>query len=211
MGRGLCNGTPMRELAPVLWHWTAAHQGIGMDVSSYYLAGERVLLDPMVPPEGLDWFEERGRPEHVLLTNRHHDRHAWRLCEAFGCAVHCIRNGLHELEGRGAVEAFDFGDELPGGVTAIEVDAICPDETALHLPRHRALACADGVVRWPGSEELAFVPDELMDEPEHTKAGLRDAYRRLIDLDFELLLLAHGEPVTARAKEALSEFVDDRR
>ena len=201
----------MQEIAPGLWHWTAAHEGIGMDVSSYYLLAERVLLDPMVPAEGLEWFEKHGAPEHILLTNRHHDRHAWRLREAFGCVVHCIRNGLHELEGRGPVESFDFGDELPGGAVAIEVDAICPDETALHLPRHRALACADGVVRWSGRDELAFVPDRYMDEPEQTKAGLREAYRRLLELDFELLLLAHGEPVTGDGKEALSAFVADRR
>ena len=201
----------MQEIAPGLWHWTAPHEVIRMDVSSYYLAAERVILDPMLPAAGLEWFEAHGAPEHVLLTNRHHDRHAWRLRAAFGCTVHCVRNGLHELDGRGPVEAFDFGDELPGGAIALEVDAICPDETALHIPRHRALACADGVVRWPDHDALAFVPDRYMDDPEQTKAGLRDAYRRLLELDFELLLLAHGEPVTADAKEALSAFVADRR
>src|SRR5439155_10391836 len=118
----------VRELAPGLWHWTARHEHIGADVSSYYLARERVLIDAMLPSEGLEWFEEHGAPEHVLLTNRHHDRHAWRLREAYGCAVHCVRNGLHELRGRGSAQPFDFGDELPGGVVAHEVDAICPDE-----------------------------------------------------------------------------------
>jgi len=196
----------MNEIAPGVWHWTARHEHIKIDVSSYYLLAERVLIDPMLPPEGLAWFEQHGAPEHVLLTNRHHDRHAWQLREAFGCTVHCIRNGLHELEGRGPVEAFDFGDELPGGVTVHEVDAICPDETALYIAEHRALACADGVVRWPGSDELGFVPDQFMDDPEQTKRGLRDAYRRLLDLDFELLLLAHGEPVVAGGKDALRAF-----
>lgn len=198
----------MREIAPGLWHWTARHGHIQMDVSSYYLLPERVLIDAMIPEEGLEWFDAHGTPEHVLLTNRHHDRDAWRLREAFGCTVHCVRNGLHELEGRGPVEAFDFGQQLPGGVTALEVDAICPDETALHIPSHRALACADGVVRWPGQEPLAFVPDQLMDDPEQTKAGLRDAYRRLLDLDFDLLLLAHGDPVIDGGKDALRAFVE---
>ena len=126
----------------------------------------------MVAPEGLGWFGEHGRPEHLLLTNRHHDRQAWEPRRAFGCMVHCVRNGLHELEGRGPVEPFEFGDELPGGVVAYEVDAICADECALHAPVHRALACADGVVRWPADGPLRFVPDELMDDPERTKAGL---------------------------------------
>ncbi|MGO9889793.1 MAG: hypothetical protein ACLP0L_18050 [Solirubrobacteraceae bacterium] len=197
----------MEEIAPGLWHWTARRESIGSEVSSYYLETERVLIDAMIPPEDLEWLEQHGPPQHTILTNRHHDRDAWRLNVAFGCTVHCVRNGLYELEGRGPVEAFDFGDELPGEIAVHEVDAICADETALFIPRHRALACADGVVRGQGGE-LQFVPDSLMDEPEQTKRGLRDAYRGLLDLDFDLLLLAHGDPVVGGARDALREFVD---
>ncbi len=199
----------MDEIAPGLWHWTARHPHINADVSTYYLVAERVLIDPMTPPTGAGWFRDQGsEPEHVVLSNRHHDRDAWRLREEFGCEVHCVANGCYELEGRGPVTPFDFGDELPGGIVVYEVNAICPDETALHIPTHRALACADGVVRWPGVEGLAFVPDSLMDDPEQTKAGLREAYRRLLELDFDRLLLAHGAPVTHDAKAALREFLE---
>jgi hypothetical protein len=179
-----------------------------MEVSSYYLQAERVVIDAMIPPEGVGWFEQHGAPEHVLLSNRHHDRDAWRLREQFGCAVHCISNGVYELEGRGPVEPFEFGDELPGGVVVHEVDAICPDETALHIPNYRALACADGVVRGTRGGPLAFVSDYLMDEPEETKQRLRSAYRALLELDFDLLLLAHGEPIAGGGKAALREFAD---
>jgi hypothetical protein len=199
------------EIAPGVWHWTARRERIGADVSSYYLEAERIVIDPMIPREGLKWFEQHGTPRHAVLSNRHHDRDAWQLREAFGCAIHCISNGVYELEGRGPVAAFEFGDELPGGIVVHEVDAICPDETALHIPRHRALVCADGVVRWHGGDQLQFVPDSLMDEPERTKQGLRDAYRRLLELDFDLLLLAHGEPVVGSAREALRGFVDEAR
>src|SRR5579884_1275511 len=194
----------VREISPGIWHWAARHPRIGVDVSSYYLADDAVLLDPMVPPDGLEWFEEHGAPRHILLTNRHHDRDAWRLREHFDCTVHCVRNGLYELEGRGPVEAFDFGDELPGGAVAYEVGAICPDETALHFPERRALACADGVTHYGG--RLGFVPEQYMDDPQATKRGLREAYRRLLELDFDLLLLAHGEPVVDGGHEALRSF-----
>jgi hypothetical protein len=197
----------MKELSQGLWHWTARHDHINSEVSSYYLLPERVIIDPMVPPAGIEWFEEHGAPEHALLTNRHHDRHAWRLHEEFGCSVHCIRNGIYELEGRGPLQAFDFGSDLPGGVVAYEVGVICPDETALHLPGYQALACADGVIRSSGNGDLAFVPDFLMDDPERTKQGLREAYRALLDLDFELLLFAHGDPVMQDGNEALRRFV----
>jgi glyoxylase-like metal-dependent hydrolase (beta-lactamase superfamily II) len=195
----------VREISPGVWHWTARHDHIGMDVSSYYLPAERVALDPMIPLAGIEWFEEQGPPEHVLLTNRHHDRDAWDLNERFGSTVHCIRNGLHELEGRGPVEPFDFGDRLPGGAVAYEVDAICPDETALYFAAHRALACADGVMHYGG--ELSFVPEQYMDDPEETKRGLRASYAKLLDLDFDALLVAHGSPMSSGGKEALRKFV----
>jgi hypothetical protein len=196
----------MREIAPGLWHWTAVHPHIGKEVSSYHLAEERVVIDPLLPAEGLDWFEDQP-PEHVLLTNRHHGRDSFKLNAAFGSEVHCVRNGTYELDNQGPVTAFDFGDELPGGIVAHEIGSICPDETALYIPAHRALACADGVVRWEGVDGLAFVPDSLMDDPPATRAGLAKAYRRLLDLDFDLLLLAHGVPVLGGAQAELAAFV----
>ena len=198
----------MQEIAPGLWYWPALRESIGKDVSSYYLERERVLIDPMLPPEGLAWFEEHGRPEHLLLTCRHHDRDGWALREAFGSTLWVVASGAHTLEGRGEFETFAWGDELPGGVVAYEVDAISPDETAFHVPAHRALAVADGVVRWEGVPGLSFVPDFLMDEPERTKAGLREAFTRLLELDWSLLLLAHGAPVVEHAKDELRTFVD---
>jgi hypothetical protein len=197
----------VREIAPGLWHWTAVHPHIGKEVSSYYLAEERVALDPLLPPEGIEWFADRP-PEHVVLTNRHHERDSFQLHREFGTEVHCISNGVYELEGHGPVTPFEFGAELPGGIVVHEVGAICPDETALHIPARRALACADGVVRWDGVEGLTFVPDSLMDDPPLTRAALAEAYRGLLDLDFDLLLLAHGVPVEGGARAALAAFVE---
>ena len=62
-------------------------------------------------------------------------------------------------------------------------------------------------MRWEQDGALSFVPDHLMDDPEQTRQGLRDAYGRLLELDFELLLLAHGHPVLAGAREALGRFI----
>lgn len=200
----------MEEIAPGVHHWTARHPRIKVDVSSYYLSAERVLLDPMLPREGIDWLE-RFPPRAILLTNRHHLREAADFVEAFGCSVHASRPGMHEFDGVDVdVEPFDFGDELPGGIVAHEVDSICPDETALHVPARRALACADGVVRIGDDAAVGFVPDELMgDDAERIKAGLRDAYAQLSRLDFDHLLLAHGAPVVGRGKQALASVARD--
>jgi hypothetical protein len=197
----------MQEIGDGLWHWRAAHPKIGWEVSSYYLAPERVLVDPLLPPDGLDWFERiDATPEHVLLSCRHHDRAAWEIVDAYGSEVHCVDVGAYELEGRGPVTTFRFGDELPGGVIAREVDAISPDECALYIPAHDALVCADGATRSDADSPLEFVSDALMDDPEATKAGLRAAYTKLLELDFDRLLLTHGPPIVSGGKRALAAF-----
>jgi glyoxylase-like metal-dependent hydrolase (beta-lactamase superfamily II) len=198
----------MQEIDEGLWHWSAIHPKIGWEVSSYYLSGERVLIDPVLPPGGLDWFEEiDAPPAHVLLSCRHHDRASWDIVEAFGAEVHCVDTGVYELEGRGPVTPFAFGEELPGGVIAQEVDSLSPDETALYIPAHRTLVCADGVIRADREGPLQFVPDSLMDDPEETKAGLRAAFAKLLELDFDRLALAHGQPILTGGKQALATFV----
>jgi glyoxylase-like metal-dependent hydrolase (beta-lactamase superfamily II) len=186
------------EIGPGVWHWRAFRETIGNQVSSYYLAEERVAIDPMLPPERPEWFQ----PEHVLLTCRHHSREAWHL----GCPVWVHAQGAYELEGRGEVRTYEWGDELPGGVVAHEVGSLSPDETALYSPARRALAFGDAAVRWEKDAPLAFVPDRFMDDPERDKAGLRAAFQQLLGLDFDLLLLGHGDPAVGDAKEQLDAF-----
>lgn len=204
----------MRELVPGLFHWTTPHPRIGILVSSYWLDTAGVLIDPLVPADvGIEWFGGREmQPKAVLLTNRHHYRDSGRFAEAFGCAVHCNRAGLHEFAHGETVEPFDPGDTLPGGVIAYEVGGICPDETALHVPEHHALAVADGVVRGGPDSELGFVPDSLMDDPPGTKHALLAAYARLVDeVEFDQLLLAHGAPLVGDGRARLEEFVRTAR
>jgi hypothetical protein len=46
----------------------------------------------------------------------------------------------------------------------------------------------------------------LGDDPEGVKTGLRRSYRRLLDLDFDSLLFAHGDPIVGGGKDALRGF-----
>jgi len=196
-----------QEIIPGLFHWTATHPNIGVRVSSYYLARERVLIDPLLPsPGGLAWLKRHGPPEHILLTNRLHSRHSAKLVGAFGCSVWCHRSGLSnlapELEGWPYVP----GDRLPGGVRAFKIGILCPDESALLLPRYRAAAVADGVTR-RGDGPLGFVPDSMLVDDladlERVKRGLKAAYRRLAREKFDHLLMAHGNPWLDDGREAL--------
>jgi hypothetical protein len=201
---------PVREVLPGVFHWTTPHPRLHIDVSSYWLDEPGVVIDPLVPVDGgLEWFAGRATPPAaVLLSNRHHYRDSARFVEAFDCSVHCNRAGLHEFAHGEAVEGFDPGDRLPGGVVAWEVGGLCPDETALYLPEKRAVSLADGVVRIGPDEPLGFVPDVLMDDPPETKRALLAAYARLLDeLAFEHVLLAHGDPLIGDGRALLEELV----
>ncbi len=120
----------------------------------------------------------------------------------------CARSGLHEFEGTDLdVEPYDPGDEVAPGIVAIGTDAISDDDTTFHIAHGGgALAFGDGLVRPPGAP-IGFVPDYLMDEPERTKERLLDAFRGLLERDFEHLLFAHGEPLIGGGREALKDFV----
>jgi hypothetical protein len=198
----------MDEILPGVLHWTAFHEGIGLDVSSYYVVDAATLLDPMIPAGRLDELRESEKqPERIVLTNRHHYRHSDRYVQEFGCTVMCHEAGLHEFGEGAEVEGFRFGDELAPGIVALEVDAICPEETALHIDAGGgALAFADGLVRW--GDRLGFVPDGLLgDDPEAVKQGLREAYRSLLEREFDSLLFAHGLPIVGGGRRALEQFL----
>ena len=197
---------PMREILPGVHHWTGIHPKIRQPVSSYYVEPVGLLIDPLVPREGIEWFESRP-PRQVVLSNRHHYRQSDRFVEAFGCTVRCSEPGLHEFDDGRNVQGFAFGEEIAPGVTAIEVGAICPDDTALQIAiGDGAILFADALTR-PGGGELAFVPDFLMgDDPGAVKAGLLDSFHELLELSFDSLLFAHGDPLIGGGKRALSEF-----
>jgi hypothetical protein len=196
----------MEELLPGIWHWTATHPNTGSEVSSYWVRPSRALIDALLPDEGTEHFEAEP-PERVLLSNRHHLRHAERFADEFGCVIECSKPGLHEFENGPEVQGFDFGEEVAPGIEALEVGAICPDESALLIRDAGALAIADGIRHYDG--EMGFFPDWLLgDDPESVKAGLRESYAGLLDLDFDNLLFAHGDPLIGGGKEALRRFAE---
>jgi hypothetical protein len=199
----------MQEILPGVFHWVTFHEGIGEDVHSYYVADTHpaFVIDPRVPDEGLTWFADRPAPTHIYLTNRLHYRHSDRFSDAFGATVWCHRAGLHHFGSRRPVRGFEHGQELPGDILALEVGALCPEETALYWPhRGGVLAIGDAIIGVDGG--LGFVPDALMGaDPAGVKRGLRRAFARHLDREFDTLFFAHGAPWVGRGKAALAGFL----
>jgi hypothetical protein len=198
----------MEEIWPGIVHWTQAHPKIKIRVSSYYLRPERVLIDPLIPGEGLAWFAD-DPPENIYLSIRHHYRHCEEFAARYGCTVWCVEQGMHEFTKGEDVKSFQFGDTLSGNVRVVEIGSICPDETALYIEREGGcVVLADGCVRMKNGP-LQFVPDSLLgDDADSVKEGLRTAYRRLLDdYSFDHVLLSHGGPIIGDGREQLRTFI----
>lgn len=196
----------MEGILDGVFHWKAIHPKIKIEVGCHFVPGSGTVIDPLLPDEGIEWFEGRG-VERVVLSNRHHLRHAPELAERFGCPILCHEAGLHEFEGGPAVEGFSFGDRLAADVVALEMDAICPEDTVLRIEAGGgALLFADSLINHFG---VGFVPDNLIgDDPEAVKRRIRERAAALLDEEeFEHLLFAHGDPVVRGGREALRSFV----
>ena len=192
----------MEEVVPGIFHWTAVHPRIGVEVGCHFVSGSGTAIDPLLPDEGIEWFDDRV--QRVVLSNRHHLRHAEQLAERYGCPIVCHEAGLHEFEGGPEVEGFAFGDSVAADVTALEMDAICPEDTVLQIDADGGvLLFADSLINYG---EVGFVPDYLIgDEPEGVKERIRERATALAELDFTHLLFAHGAPLLGRGREALAE------
>jgi hypothetical protein len=192
----------VEELTPGIRHWSGRHPNIGWEVSSYWLPGLKVLLDPLQVPDEVDAVDE------IILSNRHHRRSAFEARERFDAVLRVPRTGLQDYSPDDPVEPYEYGEPLAGGaITAYLVTELWPDDGVLHIPSLEALEIADTVLHY--GEELSLVPDNLMgDDPEADRAGILAGLSRLSEeLSFKHLLFAHGTPIANEGHERLRELL----
>ncbi len=203
------SATP-QQLADGLWRWTARHPEwhpgqFGSEVASFALrAGhETVLVDPLLPPDPapvLDLIEQQvGERLAILITIPYHVRSSEQIRARFRTTVETTiwghRACRKRLEDGSGFRAFEPGDELPAGASAHRIGKPRRYETPLHLPSHRVLAFGDAVVETGGA--LRVWSERSVD------AGVERFYRErfnptlapLLDLDFDRVLVTHGQPV----------------
>jgi hydroxyacylglutathione hydrolase len=90
-----------------------------------------------------------------------------------------------------------------GAIEIVPVPGKSPGEIAFHLPRSGALIVGDLVIGVPAGE-LSTYPDEVIAD----KAELQRSAARLLDYEFDALLLCHGQPLPSGGKERLRELAE---
>lgn len=194
----------MKEIVPDVQMWSVPVPDRGYDFNGFAVATEdgTVLVDPPEPVEdGWGAIDMLAPFAGLWITNRNHSRAAAAFRERYGLKVAVHEADADRLEA--GADATVHGDErLPGDIRLIHVPGKSPGEIAFHVPRARALIVGDVVIGDPPGE-LSTYPEKVIDDMEE----LHRSAARLLEYDFDALLLCDGEPIVSGGKQKLREFV----
>ncbi len=195
----------MRELLPDIFTWPWFSPPHGYDFNGHFLAlpGGNLCIDPTeAPPDVLAELARRG-VRRILLTNRNHVRDANRVRSRTGArtAIHPADAAYARGQGAEIDDELQIGEQI-GPLTVVSVAGKSPGEVAFHWPARRILIVGDAVIGNPPGQ-CGLLRDKVMDDP----AQLRASVRRLLELDFDTLLVGDGAPILSNAKDILRTLV----
>ena len=212
----------VRDLGPGLWIWRILHPGWTEDADwqptvtcvCVDRGPERLLVDPLVPPPDAPavWDRLEARPPTaVAVILPDHVRPRWAAPAAIADAKRAgtrIEWSVDHLVRRYGCAAygpsvFEPGQEpdtpvrpiapemvLPGGAVAL-ADPRGFSETPLWLPEQRVIVFGDALTERNGVLRTWTMRDVDGRAPR--------AFRALLDLPFERVIVSHGEPVHPRS------------
>ena len=209
-----------KRIAKDLWRWTAPHPewhpgDFGAEVASFAArTGEDTLLvDPQLPPEPdavLELVESiLGERLSILVTLPYHVRSSEALRDRFKKDIATTIWGhpdcTKRMKRKTAFKPIDPNDPrkpLPAGVSAHVIGKPRRTETPLLLPSHRALVFGDAVAE-EGGRLRVWAMERVDDRVERFyRERFNPTLKPLLELDFDRVLVTHGQPVMKDGKKA---------
>lgn len=194
----------MQEIIPGIHTWSVFSQERGIRFNGYAVETHEgtVLVDPVEPTEeGWGALDQLVPFEGVYVTNRNHSRAADRIRGRYGVPV-LIHEADAERAEVDADETLGGGEVIGSEVALVHVPGKSPGEIAFHVTSARAVIVGDLVVGEPAGG-LSTYPESVLDDP----AELRRSAAKLLELDFDALLLCDGEPLVTGGRDALARFL----
>jgi glyoxylase-like metal-dependent hydrolase (beta-lactamase superfamily II) len=193
----------LEEVVPGLYHWQVENENIGGGLSSSHALRDDdtwVLVDPVpLLEEALDRLEPVSA---IILTAATHQRSAWRYRRRFGARV-WLPEGSRETDEE-PDEHYGAGELLAGSLRAIQTPGPELPHYSLFRERDPRVLFSPDLVMEADEGRLAFVPGRFHEDPSETRRSVE----RSLELEFEILCLAHGAPITEDPKRALRELLD---
>jgi len=203
----------MKEIIPGIFTWHEFSKEKQLNFNGYLLIGEgeSVLIDPpgmseksCALMESLVKKNSNNPLNTILLTNVHHERACDEFRRIFGAKIWINENDGSGLEGE-ADQTFKDGDRLPCGLVAINIkNQKSPGESALFLEERGVMIVGDALIgKVPG--KVNMLPPDKYRDPVIAKKRLN----KILDYDFDILLVGDGEPILKNAKEAVKIFFEN--
>lgn len=195
----------MREFLPGVLTWPSFSERQGYDFNGTLVLHEEgnLCIDPVEPDDAvLDCLAKEG-VARILIANRNHVRAANAVRERTGApvAIHPADAAYAREQGARIDSELEVG-ELMGCFRIVGVPGKSPGEVAFHDAERRLLIVGDAVIGNPPGR-LSLLPERVMDDPPRLRASLR----RLLELDFDAVLLGDGVAIPEGGHERLSELV----
>ena len=202
----------MREIFPGIFTWGSTYADRPWDLNGYeiVLPGGTLLIDPPALEEA-DWQKIRKPITTVVLTNRDHVRDAALFKTRYGARIVAGKDEVSQFSPLTIDTVVQEGDLIGGALRVIHLPGKSPGEIALYVePAYHAasrdkggiLVLGDAIIgNPPGS--LGLIPEEKLDDPK----TLRGSLPKILDYQFEVLLLCDGQPVLHDAKRRVGEFL----
>jgi glyoxylase-like metal-dependent hydrolase (beta-lactamase superfamily II) len=203
----------MHETLPGIFTWGSTYADRPWDLNGYAiaLAGETVLVDPPAPVEG-EWSKVSTPVTTIVLTNRDHVRDTELFRTRYGAHITAGNNELAELAPLTIDVAVQEGDLISGALRVIDLPGKSPGEIGLYFdPAHHAYSreiggivlLGDAIIGNPPGA-LGLIPEPKLDDPQTLKKSLL----KLLDYQFEVLLLCDGRSVLSDAKRKVADFLN---
>ena len=193
----------MKKLLDGIYSWSVFNEDKGLNFNGHYLQTQPpVLVDPpLLAQADAEEIERLGRPEHIIITNRHHVRGALEAQQRFEAAIHMHALDAQEVDLEVA-STFADGDSVCGLRVVTVPDSKSPGESALYW-RERAVLIVGGALIGRPAGSLSLLPAEKFADVGKARAGLQV----LTTLDVETVLVGDGESILVAGGAAIEKFM----
>ena len=192
----------LHHISPYLLIWQAFDQAAKTELFSTAVISDDAMI--IIDPIALTDLAERelngcGRVASIILTNVNHVRGAISFHQRYAAPIFAAVELSKEVPNAQPVNDATAIHNL----RIIALDGAAPGEIAIHDPRDRgSVIVGDALINFDPYGFTVLPKKYCLNQ----KVMIR-CLHRLLDLEFQRLLFAHGIPITARAPERLQSLL----
>ena len=186
------------------WSWFSEPHGYNFNGHLIRDTGGNICVDPVEQTaDDLDAIVQEG-VTRIILTNRNHSRASNRVRARTGAetVIHAEDAGHAGSQDTQIDGELTIGSRI-GPLEVVGAAGKSPGEVALFWRDRGILIVGDAIIGNPPGR-CGLLPERVMDDP----ARLRSNVRKLLDLDFDILLVGDGAAILDDAKARLKELVE---